>query len=81
MSCSTWPRSAGATRSSRSDDDQFWLKDTGSRNGTIVNGQQVAGQAQLRDGDRIVICDVEFEFRHLPPTGILGGVAPAARRC
>jgi sigma-B regulation protein RsbU (phosphoserine phosphatase) len=59
-------------------DDQFWVQDTGSRNGTIVNGQKVAGQAQLRDGDRIVICDVEFEFRHLPPTGILGGLASAS---
>ncbi|HMP08363.1 MAG TPA: FHA domain-containing protein, partial [Lacipirellulaceae bacterium] len=57
--------------------DQFWINDTGSRNGTIVNGQRVVGKAQLRDGDRILICDVEFEFRHLPPTGILGG-APAA---
>jgi sigma-B regulation protein RsbU (phosphoserine phosphatase) len=59
-------------------DDQFWVQDTGSRNGTIVNGQKVVGQAQLRDGDRIVICDVEFEFRHLPPTGILGGLTSAS---
>ncbi len=53
-------------------DDQYWVQDTGSRNGTIINGQKVVGQAQLRDGDRILICDVEFEYRHLPPTGIMG---------
>jgi sigma-B regulation protein RsbU (phosphoserine phosphatase) len=56
-------------------DDQYWVKDTGSRNGTIVNGQKVVDTAQLRDGDRILICDVEFEFRHLPPTGEHGGSA------
>jgi serine phosphatase RsbU (regulator of sigma subunit) len=51
-------------------DDQFWVKDSGSRNGTIVNGQKVVGEAQLRDGDRLMICDVELEFRSLPPTGL-----------
>lgn len=50
--------------------DQYWVTDTGSRNGTIVNGQRVVEKAQLRDGDRILICDVEFEFRFVPPTGI-----------
>jgi phosphoserine phosphatase RsbU/P len=57
--------------------DQYWVTDTGSRNGTIVNGQRVVDKAQLRDGDRMLICDVEFEFRYLPPTGIHGG-SPAA---
>jgi serine phosphatase RsbU (regulator of sigma subunit) len=49
--------------------DQYWVKDTGSRNGTIINGQKIVGEAQLRDGDRILICDVEFEFRSLPTAG------------
>jgi serine phosphatase RsbU (regulator of sigma subunit) len=56
-------------------DDQYWVKDTGSRNGTIVNGQKVVDTAQLRHGDRILICDVEFEFRHLPSTALPGGSA------
>lgn len=66
--------------------DQYWVKDTGSRNGTIINGQKVIGEAQLRDGDRILICDVEFEFRNLtagsgvgsPTTSSLLGPVPAA---
>jgi sigma-B regulation protein RsbU (phosphoserine phosphatase) len=59
-------------------DDQFWVKDLGSRNGTLVNGQRVADQLQLRDGDRIVVCDVEFEFRHVPATGIHGALSSTA---
>lgn len=33
--------------------DEFWLIDLGSSNGTSVNGQTVAGEALLKDGDRI----------------------------
>jgi phosphoserine phosphatase RsbU/P len=51
----------------------FFIRDNGSRNGTIVNGQQIAGQAQLRDGDQILICDVLIEFRHATPASLLGG--------
>jgi len=42
---------------------QHFIKDNGSRNGTIVNGTAVVGQAQLRDRDQILICDVLIEFR------------------
>lgn len=50
----------------------FFVRDNGSRNGTIVNGQQIAGQAQLRDGDQILICDVLIEFRHAGAPSLLG---------
>jgi serine phosphatase RsbU (regulator of sigma subunit) len=59
-----------------SNGSQFWVEDTGSRNGTIVNGQKVVDKAQLRDGDRILICDVEFEFHHLRPTAAPQGEGP-----
>jgi sigma-B regulation protein RsbU (phosphoserine phosphatase) len=67
-------------------EDQYWVKDMGSRNGTLVNGQKVQGEAPLRNGDVIVICDVEFQFRDLAaPVGraastassLLGPVAGA----
>jgi len=49
------------------DGGAYWLKDNGSRNGTLINGQRVNDRAQLRDGDQILICDVAFEFRQAPP--------------
>jgi serine phosphatase RsbU (regulator of sigma subunit)/pSer/pThr/pTyr-binding forkhead associated (FHA) protein len=53
------------------DNGSYFVKDNGSRNGTIVNGQQVADQAQLRDGDQILICDVLIEFRRDAPANLL----------
>jgi phosphoserine phosphatase RsbU/P len=54
-----------------SDNGAYFIKDNGSRNGTIVNGQHVADRAQLRDGDQILICDVSLEFRSATPTPVL----------
>ncbi len=58
-------------------DGVFFIKDNGSRNGTIVNGRQIAEKAQLRDGDQVLICDVSLEFRNPAPTNLLG-VEPVA---
>ena len=55
------------------DKDLYLIRDNGSRNGTIVNGHQIEGQAQLRDGDQILICDVLIEFHHVAPASLLGG--------
>lgn len=38
------------------------LEDLGSRNGTLLNGRQVVGQAILRDGDRIRMGTQELVF-------------------
>jgi len=51
----------------------YFIQDNGSRNGTIVNGQPVVDRAQLRDGDKILICDVSIEFRNLTPASLLAG--------
>jgi pSer/pThr/pTyr-binding forkhead associated (FHA) protein len=59
------------------------LRDTGSRNGTSVNGE-VVREAQLRPGDRVAFGDVAFTtVRSLVPTtralvGLAGGVMIAA---
>lgn len=42
--------------------NQFWLTDQNSRNGTFVNGQLVKGKVCLRNGDHIHFHDVEFRF-------------------
>jgi len=41
---------------------RFFVKDLGSRNGTYINDQRVAERAPIRDGDRMLICDVLFAF-------------------
>lgn len=45
------------------------LKDLGSSNGTFLNGQRVAGEAAVADGDRMVIGEAEIVIRVLPPLG------------
>ncbi len=42
--------------------NEFVLEDQGSRNGTFLNGQLVAGEQVLREGDKVRICEVELTF-------------------
>lgn len=53
--------------------DQYFIQDNDSRNGTIVNGQQVHDRAALRDGDQVLICDVLLEFKNLEASNLLSG--------
>ncbi len=41
----------------------MWLRDFGSTNGTLVNGVRVAGQQQLKHGDRLAVAELEFEVQ------------------
>jgi hypothetical protein len=41
---------------------EYMLADLDSRNGTMLNGEMVRGQARLRSGDRIAIGATEFRF-------------------
>lgn len=44
-------------------DEACWLKDLGSRNGTLVNGVPLKdNERMLRDGDLISFADYEFKF-------------------
>lgn len=45
------------------DNGSLWLRDAGSRNGVLVNGQRVADHRALRVGDRIAMGASEFEVR------------------
>ncbi len=44
-------------------DDLFFVEDSGSRNGTFLNGQLLTGPQTLTQGDRIRVSDVEFQFQ------------------
>jgi pSer/pThr/pTyr-binding forkhead associated (FHA) protein len=43
--------------------DGVFLRDLGSRNGTLINGRLVSGERRLDDGDRIQIGPLVFEVR------------------
>ncbi|MBN1852503.1 MAG: SpoIIE family protein phosphatase [Pirellulales bacterium] len=51
--------------------DCFFIQDLGSRNGTFVNGRLIDGRVPLRNGDRILICDLAFEFQLTSPSELL----------
>src|SRR5262249_9660796 len=42
--------------------NQFFIEDLGSRNGTFVNNQQVTARTQLNDNDRVRISDFLYSF-------------------
>jgi serine phosphatase RsbU (regulator of sigma subunit) len=52
----------------------FFVQDLGSRNGTYINMQRVNDRALIRDGDKMLICDVLFQFSN--PPSMLGGMSP-----
>lgn len=41
---------------------KFYIEDRGSRNGTFVNNQQIGERTELKDNDRIKICDFLCSF-------------------
>jgi adenylate cyclase len=43
--------------------DAWILRDLGSSNGTFLNGKRIAGPAQLKDGDEVMIGTSRMEFR------------------
>ncbi len=48
-------------------DDNFFLEDLKSRNGTFLNGEQLEGRRKLNERDQIRICDQVFVFNHGTP--------------
>ena len=53
-------------------EDEFLLKDGGSRNGTYVNGDLVQGAIKLKHGDKITIGSTDLFFHNEPKTQPLG---------
>jgi len=39
------------------------VREFGSRNGTLLNGETVRGERELKDGDRLKVANLEFEVR------------------
>jgi pSer/pThr/pTyr-binding forkhead associated (FHA) protein len=54
--------------------EAVFLRDLGSRNGTLVNGERLNGEQLLKQGDLVQIGPVVFEVRLEPPPS---GVEPS----
>ena len=60
------------------ENEQFFVQDLGSRNGTYINGTRVKDRAQLRNRDQMLICDILFEFLSDESRHQLAGADPDA---
>lgn len=59
--------------------DEAWLRDLGSRNGTLVNGVRLCGERRLRAGDQVQVGPLVFEVlldSSRPPAPLLPPSAP-----
>jgi pSer/pThr/pTyr-binding forkhead associated (FHA) protein len=45
------------------EDENCWLEDLGSKNGTFVRGRRVSRRARIRDGDEIRIGSASLIYR------------------
>lgn len=45
------------------------VRDFGSTNGTLVNGERIRGERELKDGDRLTVGSLEFEVRLVTDAG------------
>jgi len=52
------------------DGDDLKIEDLKSRNGTFVNGKQIAGATPIADGDLLRICDLEFSVHAEQPQAL-----------
>ena len=57
----TCPSSSGRHATIKQSDDEFYVQDLGSSNGTRVNGAEIE-EALLKDGDRVGFGDVQAVF-------------------
>ncbi len=52
-------------------DDDYYVEDLDSRNGTFLNDQLTEGRVLLSENDRLRICDIEFVFHHGSPDSVV----------
>src|SRR5712691_11513271 len=45
------------------DQERCWVEDHGTKNGTLLNGERIAGPRELRDGDEVLVPGLRLSFR------------------
>jgi phosphoserine phosphatase RsbU/P len=58
------------------EEGHYFVQDLGSRNGTYINNQRVVDRGPLQNGDRMLICDILFEFSDGTAPPNLAGAQP-----
>jgi adenylate cyclase len=56
-------------------EQEYWLVDFGSRNGSYINGRRIAAPTRLQDGDLLRFGTLEYRFRQ--PDSTAQSLAPA----
>lgn len=59
-------------------DDAAFIRDLGSRNGTLVNGERVVGERRLDEGDKLQVGPLVFEVRFEGATLPAAAEAPSS---
>ncbi len=55
--------------------DDYFLEDLRSRNGTFLNDQRIEGQRKLAENDAVKICDLVFAFHQGSPASVARALA------
>jgi pSer/pThr/pTyr-binding forkhead associated (FHA) protein len=61
-------------------DGKIWVRDFGSTNGTFVNGQQIAEEVEVKDGDHLKVGPLEFTLKVEGALAKKPAVAPVAAK-
>src|SRR5262249_42869102 len=56
--------------------NQFFIEDLGSRNGTYLNNQPIKTRTLLSDNDKVRICDFQYSFHNAVTTTPAAAAAP-----
>ncbi len=59
-------------------DNEFFLEDMKSRNGTFLNNEQLEGRRRLNENDQVRICDLVLVFHHGSPEVTMAAEEQAA---
>ena len=62
------------------ENDEYWLVDLGSANGTYLNGRRVSQPGRLSDGDEIKIADHALFFAHPSQTRPVGSASTGTEK-
>ena len=61
-------------------DAKVFIRDCGSTNGTFINGEQVAGEREVKTGDRLRVGPLEFDLRLEAGTPVPAVAKPAVAK-
>jgi adenylate cyclase len=61
------------------EENEYWLVDFGSANGTLINGRRITHPTRLKDGDVLELAEAQFFFRQPACSPLKDGGRPTSR--